>query len=133
MKKSKNEKSTRNDFLKFIATLIGLFLILYFIHELGHAVMQLFLGIPISLGFYWDKITTMEGMNVLEFPPLTAFALAISGFVATIIPIIYLKRIIFVPEIMKKEFGYISTLLYVFLCIGLAVYDFAIVLILFIR
>jgi len=125
----------KKELWKSIFSLATLLISLLLIHELGHAIVQLIFGIPISIGFPWGIITTTAGINLLGYPFIVAFITLISGFVISLIPIQYLRKIIFVPKKVKEKINpeKFTFDVYLAFCITLALWDFFVISVLFLR
>jgi hypothetical protein len=125
----------KKELLKSVFSLAILLISLLLIHEFGHAIVQLLLGVPISIGFSWFIITTTADTNLLQYPFIVAFVTLISGFVISLIPMPYLRKIIFVPKNAKEKINAEKFTFDVYLafCITLALWDFFVISVLFLR
>jgi hypothetical protein len=125
----------KKELLKSFLSLAILLISLLLIHELGHGIAQLFLGVPISIGFSWFIITTTAGINLLDYPFIAAFLVLISGFVISLIPMPHLRKIIFIPKKAKQKINYKKFTFYVYLgfCVTLSLWDFFVIFLLFLR
>jgi len=98
---------------------------LYFIHELGHIVVQILVGLPVSLGVVPEiGITTTVGLGIATQPPQIFYPVAIAGLIASLIPIKYLKKFLWFP----KGFENTKTIWYLAICFSIATQDIALII-----
>jgi len=118
---------------KFLLHSILVFIPVLFIHELGHMIVQILVGFPINFGFNFPRlgISTTAGLGIMKTGPNVFYPLAFAGFIATIIPIKYLKDKLWFPEELKKysDINQLKTIWYIFMCLGIAYVDFALIVI----
>ena len=130
-----SRESPKQQAIKALFSVFVLFIVVFFIHEFGHVVAQFFFGIPISIGFSWFIITTTAGTNLLDYPFIMAFVILISGFVVSLIPMPYLRKIIFIPKRAKEKIDVekFTFNLYLAFCVSISLWDFFVIFLLFMR
>jgi hypothetical protein len=118
-------KEALHDSLKFLWKTTLVAIPLYFIHELGHITAQLLVGFPISIAIDPSiGISTTAGLGIAIQPPNIFYPVVLSGLIASILPINYLKKFLWFP----KEFGNLNLMWYMFLCLGIASHDLTILI-----
>jgi len=116
---------SKKDILIFIKKYLGIGVAILALHETGHYVAQYVLNLPLcwpELGL--NGITTSACINMSSLPPNELLILYSAGFVASLVPFVYILKWM-TPQIeidkrYKKKIGLLVVLFYILWCVAIA-------------